>query len=46
MLESFLFFFIVAVVCELAMINRNGRKTQEQNKEIIELLKELRERTE
>lgn len=30
MLESLLFFFAVGVACELAAINRNGRKTIKQ----------------
>ena len=41
MLESLLFFFAVGVACELAAINRNGRKKIEQQAELIELLKEL-----
>ena len=44
MLESLLFFFAVGVACELAAINRNGRKKIKQQAEMIELLKELKER--
>ena len=44
MLESLLFFFAVGVACELAAINRNGRKTIKQQAELIQLLKELKER--
>ncbi|MFE6139252.1 YrzO family protein [Bacillus sp. NPDC057893] len=44
MLESLLFFFAAGVACELAAINRNGRKKIEQQAELIELLKELQER--
>ena len=44
MLESLLFFFAVGVACELAAINRNGRKKIKQQAELIQLLKELKER--
>ena len=44
MLESLLFVFAVGVDCELAAINRNGRKKIKQQAEMIELLKELKER--
>ena len=44
MLESLLFFFAVGVGCELATINRNGRKKIKQQAELIQLLKELKER--
>ncbi|MDX5946341.1 YrzO family protein [Bacillus cereus group sp. BfR-BA-00431] len=44
MLESLLFFFAVGVACELAAINRNGRKKIKRQAEMIELLKELKER--
>ena len=44
MLESLLFFFAVGVACELAAINRNGRKKIKQQAEMIELLKELKEK--
>ena len=44
MLESLLFFFAVGVACELAEINRNGGKRIKQQAEMIELLKELKER--
>ncbi|CEV42130.1 MULTISPECIES: YrzO family protein [Bacillus] len=44
MLESLLFFFAVGVGCELAAINRNGRKKIKQQAELIQLLKELKER--
>ncbi|WP_370991592.1 YrzO family protein [Bacillus tropicus] len=43
MLESLLFFFAVGVACELAAINRNGRKKIKQQAEMIQLLKELKE---
>ncbi|QWH43094.1 YrzO family protein [Bacillus toyonensis] len=43
MLESLLFFFAVGVACELAAINRNGRKKVKQQAELIQLLKELKE---
>ncbi|MDL2419196.1 YrzO family protein [Bacillus shihchuchen] len=45
MLESLLFFFAVGVACELAAINRNGRKKIKQQAEMIQLLKELKEKT-
>lgn len=46
MLESLLFFFAIAIgiACELAAINRNGRKKIKQQAEMIQLLKELHER--
>ncbi len=44
MLESLLFFFAVGVACELAAINRNGRKKIKQQAEMIQLLKELKEK--
>ncbi|PDX92874.1 YrzO family protein [Bacillus thuringiensis] len=44
MLESLLFFFAVGVACELVAINRNGRKKIKQQAELIQLLKELKER--
>lgn len=44
MLESLLFFFAAGVACELAAINRNGRKNIKQQAELIQLLKELKER--
>ncbi|MGR5908816.1 YrzO family protein [Bacillus paranthracis] len=42
MLESLLFFFAVGVACELAAINRNGRKKIKQQAEMIELLKRVK----
>ncbi|MGK8429833.1 YrzO family protein [Bacillus cereus] len=44
MLESLLFFFAAAFTCELAAINRNGRKNIEQQAELLQLVKELMER--
>ncbi|ABY41458.1 YrzO family protein [Bacillus mycoides] len=44
MLESLLFFFAAGVACELAAINRNGRKNIKQQAELIQLLKDLKER--
>ena len=41
MLESLLFFFAVGVACELATINRNGRKKIKQQVELIQLLKRI-----
>ena len=41
MLESLLFFFAVGVACELAAINRNGRKKIKQQVELIQLLKRI-----
>ncbi|MGR5989113.1 YrzO family protein [Bacillus sanguinis] len=41
MLESLLFFFAVGVACELAAINRNGRKKIKQQAEMIQLLKRV-----
>ncbi|PGY12268.1 YrzO family protein [Bacillus cereus] len=37
-------FFAAGVACELAAINRNGRKNIKQQAELIQLLKELKER--
>ena len=42
MLESLLFFFAVGVACELAAINRNGRKKIKQQAEMIQLLKRVK----
>ncbi|EEL50903.1 MULTISPECIES: YrzO family protein [Bacillus cereus group] len=44
MSESLLFFLAVGIACELAAINRNGRKKIKQQAEMIQLLKELQER--
>ncbi|KAB2488281.1 YrzO family protein [Priestia endophytica] len=44
MLEGVLFFFAAGIACELAAINRNGRKKVKQQAEVIELLRELIER--
>ncbi len=44
MLESLLFFFAVGFACELAAINRIGRKKIKKQVELIQLLKELKER--
>ncbi|MDA2638276.1 YrzO family protein [Bacillus cereus] len=43
MLESLLFFFAVGVACELAAINRNGRKKIKQQAELIHMPINLRE---
>ena len=44
MLESLLFFFVAGVACELAAINRNGRKNIEQQAELLQLVKALTKR--
>jgi len=44
MLESLLFFFAAGVACELAAINRNGRKNIEQQAELLQLVKVLTKR--
>ncbi|MBU5248099.1 YrzO family protein [Bacillus halotolerans] len=41
MLEGLLFFISAGIVCELAAINRNGRKNIKQQEEFNQLLKEL-----
>lgn len=44
MLESLLFFLPSELLVSLQRINRNGRKKIKQQAEMIELLKELKER--
>ncbi|MCE0739269.1 YrzO family protein [Bacillus inaquosorum] len=41
MLEGLLFFISAGIVCELAAINRNGRKNIKQQEELIQVLKEF-----
>lgn len=40
MFEGLLFFISAGIVCELAAINRNGRKNIKQQAELIQILKE------
>lgn len=40
MIEGLLFFISAGIVCELAAINRNGRKNIKQQAELIQILRE------